>query len=348
MKELTTILDQTVDGKKVFGTSFCVSHQGEMWCGASGNLNEESQFYIASTTKLYLTALVLYLKYANKWHLDDKIVHYLDSHIIKDLHVLNGKEHTPQITIKHLLAHTSGLPDYFQQKNKEGKSLEQSLIQGNDQYWTFEEAIALSKTLNPKFIPAARGKAYYSDTNFQLLGKMIENITQQPLYKTLDDLIFHPLVLRKTYLYQDPKDNRPKHLYYKNQPLYIPKAMAAFGADGGIVSTAREMMLFLQAFFDGTFFPKHELQALQIWNNIFFPLQSGIGIHRFRLPWYFDPFGKMPALIGHSGLSGALAFYSPSKEIFITGTVNQVAYPSTSFQLMIRLIQQMLKKKLTA
>ncbi len=344
MKQLKTILDKAVNGKKVFGTSFCISHQGEMWCGASGNLNKESQFFIASTTKLYITAIVLYLKSANKWHLDDKVVNYLDSDTTNRLHILNGKDYIDQITIKHLLAHTSGLPDYFQQKNKEGKSLEQNLIQGNDQSWTFEEAIALSKTLTPKFIPAAKRKAYYSDTNFQLLGNMIENRTQQPLSKTLDDLIFNPLALKKTYLYQNPEDKQPKHLYYKDQPLNIPKAMISFGADGGIVSTAKEMMVFLKAFFDGTFFPKHELPELQIWNNIFSPLQSGIGIHRFKLPWYFDPLGRMPALIGHSGLSGALAFCNPDKEIFITGTVNQVAYPSTSFQLMIRLIQQMLKK----
>lgn len=64
-----------------------------------------------------------------------------------------------------------------------------------------------------------------------------------------------------------------------------------------------------------------------------------MGIHRFRLPWFFDPFRRMPELIGHSGLSGALAFDNPAKDITITGTVNQIAWPDQSFRIVVKLIQ---------
>jgi hypothetical protein len=70
-------------------------------------------------------------------------------------------------------------------------------------------------------------------------------------------------------------------------------------------------------------------------------MQSGIGIHRFKLPWIFNPFGVVPELIGHSGLSGALAYCNLEKDLFITGTVNQIAYPETSFKLAIKLIQSL-------
>jgi CubicO group peptidase (beta-lactamase class C family) len=103
------------------------------------------------------------------------------------------------------------------------------------------------------------------------------------------------------------------------------------------------MLLFLESFFNGTYFPKSYINDLQVWNRIFFPMQSGIGIHRFKLPWIFNPFGTIPELIGHSGLSGALAYYSPDKNLFITGTVNQIAYPETSFKLAIKLMQKALK-----
>lgn len=119
--------------------------------------------------------------------------------------------------------------------------------------------------------------------------------------------------------------------------------MVSFGADGGIVSTSKEMMVFLEAFFGGVFFPKEYIEGMSVWNRIFFPMQSGIGIHRFKLPWFFDPTGAIPELIGHSGLSGALAYYSPARDLLVTGTVNQVAYPDTSFRLMIKLIQRVLK-----
>ena len=69
-------------------------------------------------------------------------------------------------------------------------------------------------------------------------------------------------------------------------------------------------------------------------------MQSGIGIHRFKLPRIFDPMHKLPEMIGHSGLSGALAYACPEKRLFIAGTVNQVAYPDISFRTMLKLIQE--------
>ncbi len=72
-------------------------------------------------------------------------------------------------------------------------------------------------------------------------------------------------------------------------------------------------------------------------------MRSGTGIHLLKLPWIFNPTGAVPYFIGHSGLSGALAFYSPKENIFVAGTVNQVAYPDISFKTMIKL-SQILKK----
>jgi CubicO group peptidase (beta-lactamase class C family) len=114
--------------------------------------------------------------------------------------------------------------------------------------------------------------------------------------------------------------------------------MTSFGADGGIVSTAFELRRFTDAFFHGTLFPASMMEGLQQWNRIFFPMRSGIGIHQFRLPWIFNPFGTVPALIGHSGLSGTVAYYDPASDYSIAGTVNQIYRPSTSFRVMLRLL----------
>jgi CubicO group peptidase (beta-lactamase class C family) len=220
-----------------------------------------------------------------------------------------------------------------------GTSLEQELINNQDQFWTFEQAIEKSKQLKPLFAPGTRNKAHYSDTNFQLLGKIIEVITNKSYSQNCEDAIISPLGLSDTYLYQDPTDARPKALYYQKNELPIFKAMTSFGSDGGIVSTSADMLVFIRAFFSGKLFPVEYIDELQTWNKIFFPMRSGIGIHLFKLPWYFDPFGRVPYFIGHSGLSGALAFYSPKHNLYVVGTVNQVAYPSISFLTMIKLAQ---------
>jgi len=115
-------------------------------------------------------------------------------------------------------------------------------------------------------------------------------------------------------------------------------AMTSFGPDGGIVSTANESMIFLKAFFNGKLFPKEYLDEMKDWNKIFFPLQYGIGIARFKLPRIFSPFKPVPKLIGHSGLSGAFAYYCPEKDIYLTGTVNQIHNAGLSYKLMIRIL----------
>lgn len=343
MDYLQKTLDKAVDNEKIFGTSFCIKYKGETWCGASGSFSTDSQYFIASTTKLYVTAIVLHLKSKGLLDLEDKISKYLGREILNGIHVLDGVSYENEITIKNLLAHTSGIPDYFHQKDGDGISMMSEIIKGNDQFWSFEKIIEQSKKIKPLFIPNAKGKAYYSDTNFQLLGKIIENISKKSLSDNYEEIIFKPLNLAKTYLFQDIKDPRPKRLYYLDKELFIPKAMASFRPDGGIVSVASEVMTFLEAFFNGVFFPKPYIDTLRVWNKIFFPMQSGIGVHRFKLPWIYNPFGTIPELIGHSGLSGALAFHSPGKNIYITGTVNQVAFPDTSFKLAVKLIKRALK-----
>lgn len=343
IEKLHQLLANSIDGKKVLGASFCLSSDNFSWCGASGNLNEKSQYFIASTTKLFVTAIVLRLRAEGKLAMDDKIARFFSKESLNGLHNYKGKDYTSEITIQHLLAHTSGLPDYFQGKDDRGNSLEKAVVAGNDQSWSFEDVLVRSKSLKPLFAPGTPGKANYSDVNFQLLGRIIEMITGKNFAEVCRSYIISPLGLSNTYLYEDVADNRPVSLYYRDKPLIIPHAMTSFRSDGGIVSTSGDMMRFIQAFFHGELFPSDDINSLKVWNRIFFPMQSGVGIHRFKLPWIFNPFNTVPELIGHSGLSGALAFYAPDKNLFITGTVNQVAYPDTSFRLAIKLMLCALK-----
>jgi CubicO group peptidase (beta-lactamase class C family) len=338
-KSMQTVLEKTVDGEKVFGTSFAIKKDDSTWIGASGNISIDQSYFIASTTKLFTTAIILRLKSDGKLSLEDKISKYLGNTILNGLHVYKGKDYSNELTIKHLLAHTSGLPDYFQNKGIISKSLEDEIVNGNDQFWTFEQSIERTKAMKPFFVPGRKHKAHYSDANFQLLGKIIETITNKSYAENCNEFIIKPLGLSKTYLYINSNDNTPKTLYYKNKELHIPKAMTSFGPDGGMVSNSADMLIFIEAFFSGNLFPSSYIYDLQVWNKIFFPMQTGIGIHRFKLPWILNPTGAIPYFIGHSGLSGALAYYCPEARLYVVGTVNQVAHPDISFRTMIKLTQ---------
>jgi CubicO group peptidase (beta-lactamase class C family) len=342
-ESLQAILTQSVDEKRVFGTSFALKKGNWTWQGNAGNLETGQPYFIASTTKLFTSALILKLAANGEVELDNSLQKYVGAETLNGLHVHKGLDCSAEITIRHLLAHTSGLPDYFEGEPIQGRSLEYEVTHGKDQGWTFDQCIDRTKQMKPLFRPGKPGKAKYSDTNYQLLGRIIERVTGKSFEENCIEHIIKPLGLFNTYLFTDSNDTKPIHLYYKNSELWIPKAMASFGPDGGMVSNSSDMLLFIEAFMTGRLFPSEYLKFMQIWNSIFFPLKAGVGIHLFKLPWFFNPTGSIPHFIGHSGLSGALAYYCPKENVFAAGTVNQVAYPDTSFRVLIKLALQLKK-----
>ena len=250
-EDLQAIIAKTVDNQKVFGVSFAVQKDSFNWEGTAGNIAINHTFFIASTCKIFASAIVFYLINNDKINLKDKISKYLDANTLNQLHVYKGKDYSNEITLEHLLAHTSGLPDYFQDKDANGESLEKKLTAGKDMGWDFEYTIALTKKLTPHFAPGTKNKAHYSDANYQILGKIIEVVTGKSFAQNCNEIIINPLQLNNTYLFPQANKEQPKTLYYKNKPLEIPLAMASFGADGGIVSNSADMMIFIRAFFNG-------------------------------------------------------------------------------------------------
>ena len=94
--------------------------------------------------------------------------------------------------VRHLLSHTSGIPDYYTKAPENGKSFFDILISEPDRIWTVEDTVAFARdNLIPEFAPGE--KASYADTNFQLLGFIIESVTRQSLHDVYKEVIFEPL-----------------------------------------------------------------------------------------------------------------------------------------------------------
>lgn len=336
---LLRVLDRTARHPDLPGLVVRIErHDGFSWTGAVGELRTETPFFVASTTKLYTTAIVLRFVERGLLALDDRLVDRVEPGLIDRLRVRGGVDHTGEIRIRHLLAHTSGLPDYFLGRRPDGATLERTIRTGNDTAWRLEDVLDAARRIGPAFAPGAPGKALYSDTNFQLLGRVIESVSGRSYEEALRTEIIEPLGLARTWLYVDPADDRPQPLRDGDHRLQIPRAMASFGPDGGVVATVDDLMRFLRGFFEGGLFDPAILPSLQAWNRIFFPLQYGVGLARFKWPRLFSPLADQPELLGHSGLSGAFAFYAPARRTFLAGTVNNIAHPDRSFRLMLALL----------
>jgi hypothetical protein len=168
------VVQNMLKNKSVYGAVLCVENGNSSisWVGGAGNIKAEDRYFIASVTKLYVTAVMLMLRADNKLAFTDKIHKYFPEELIGGIHVLNGVDYSKEITIAHLLSNTSGIPDYFYYEKPKGEAAS-DLILGNDQPWPLEKAIQRAKTLKPKFKPGQKGKVHYSDTNYQLLGGII-------------------------------------------------------------------------------------------------------------------------------------------------------------------------------
>lgn len=323
-ERLQYTLNRATDEKSIYGTTVCIysADNGFIWNGSSGNMKNDTQYSIASITKMYTATVILQLNEKGKLKLDDPIAKYLSPDVMKGLHVFEGTDYSNKITIRQLLTHTSGLPDYFTEPTQNQKSIEE-IRKTEDISYGLDEILNRVKSLTPHFVPGAENQAYYSDTNYQLLGVIIENITGKKLSEVYSEHIFAPLHMDDTYLKTDDSIWDIAPIYCNGKALKVPKIVVSERSTGGIVSTAKDNMTFLTAFFSGKLFPQEYLEDMQKWTDIFFPMQYGAGLMKCAPP---VPFGRFPdyELIGHSGSTGTFCYYCPGRNIYITGTTNQL------------------------
>ncbi len=326
---LEQLVQKIIRKKNVYSCVLCVeSGDGSLsWTGAAGDMQPDDRYFIASVTKLYITAVVTRLMEENRLRLDDPIADHLPAEYMIGLHVLNGKDHSHEITIRHLISNTSGLPDYFFHKQPGGKTAADSLLDGVDQSWHLDKTIATVKKLKPNFPPGKKGKAAYSDTNYQLLGRIIETVTGMTMGEVLKKYLFDELGLEQTYAYSDTEDTSPVPFYFKSRKLWIPEYIASVTAEGGIISTAQECMRFTKAFFQGRFFPVEKIEDMKQWNWIYPPpglFLFGIGLEKLWTPRIISPFKPIRDVLGFWGQTGSFAWHHPETDLYFTGTTNQI------------------------
>ncbi|HTP00084.1 MAG TPA: serine hydrolase domain-containing protein, partial [Anaerolineales bacterium] len=178
------------------------------WSGAAGLASEASEapmttdtpIYLASITKLYTATAIMKLYEQGKLSLDDPMAKYLPEDLIHGIDVYQGHDYSDEVTIAQLLAQTSGLADYYTDKPDGGQDLFHIFMADPDRTWTVEELIARARTdLKPHFAPNTN-QAYYADTNYALLGKIIESVTGKPLQDVYGEFFFQPLGLTHTWL----------------------------------------------------------------------------------------------------------------------------------------------------
>ena len=322
------------------------------WSGAAGIANQDGQvpmttdtpIYVASITKLYTAAAIMRLYEQGALALGDPMAKYLPDDLIRGIHVYQGKDYSHEITIEQLLAQTSGIADYYSEKPKGGSSLYEMFVADPERSWTVEEMIERARNdLEPNFQPGTA--ASYSDTNYQLLGKIIEAITGKPLEVVYDEFFFRPLGLKHTWLVgrsepQVTPSAAPADVFAKDVNVTKIRSNGAYWADGGIVSTAEDAIIFLQALKEGRIVREDTLELMHNWHPLKnLPFQYGYGTMYFQIPSFINVVMKVPPVWGHSGSTGAFLYYSEDLDLYMAGTIDQTEDQIAPVMLMIKVMK---------
>lgn len=297
-------------------------------------MDVDTPFLIASTSKLFVTAMVFQLVAEGRAALDDPVVRFFQGELA-GLHTWRGEDHTERITLRHLLTHTSGLPDYFEGKRRDGTVFASELFAGRDRAYGLAEVLQwVRDDMRPAFTPGAGRKALYSDTNFYLLTEVVARVTSQSIDDALASRVTEPLGLTRTAFYQPGMDALP--LRFGAKVVDMPLALTSMPGDGGAVSTLADLAAFTRAFFEGALFPRPMLDTLPPWRRVFFPIQAGTGVLRFAMPRWMPPFRADLAFIGHSGITGTVAFSCPARGRIVVGTINQLQGRERPYRMMVK------------
>jgi CubicO group peptidase (beta-lactamase class C family) len=300
-------------------------------------MTKDTPIYIASVTKLYTATAIMKLYEEGALSLDDPMSKYLPADLITGINVYKGKDYSNEITIEQLLAQTSGIADYYEEKGKDGKSAFDILVEDPNSSWTVDGAIARTRDeLQPHFAPGTG--AFYSDANFLLLGKIIENVAQKPLQTAYEDYIFRPCGCTHTWLVNlsQPQvaSSAPADIFYNGRAITKMRLNGADWADGGIISTAEDMIIFLKALNEGKIVSKDTLQLMHEWHKLEFPIQYGYGTMYFKLPPLMTKVTGLTPLWGHSGSTGSFLYYSEDLDLYMAGTIDNVGSNIKPFMLM--------------
>lgn len=319
------------------------------WAGAEGYSKVETKTpmencnlqYLQSVSKSYMAVAILQLHEQGKISLDDPITKYLPAKYAKDV------KNAGTITVRMLLNHTSGVPEYSTDPAFVSYVMEHPV-----QRLTTEFVIGTIAGKDLLFPPGS--KHSYSNTNYELLAVIADAITGDHA-KYIAEHIFSKLGLKNTFYRNDPR-----YLHYGNlvnaywdvlntgKPANISAIqeanVASYVGDDGIVCTPVDAVKFLKGLNEGRLLSAASLKEMQQWVND----DGGKPIYGLGLE-HFEQ-GGIEAY-GHSGGgvgAGCILLYIPMAKTYVfiatnIGTLFEGSLPAKAGELKDALLMGILQ-----
>ena len=309
------------DGRDVNQVSF-----GTHTYSREKNTHSDDIFDLSSLTKVIsTTSAVMRLYEDGKLNLDSYVKDLLPNFMNS-----NSNNYKSQITVNHLLTHTSGLPPFKRFYLMEGQT--------KDALW--DSVIAC----NPNIMP---GQEYrYSDIGSMLVGKIVEQVSGVPLDAFVREEVFDPLGMRDTdYLPQDKFDiDRIVPTEYDEEGILMHgivldencSALGGVSGHNGLFSTAKDLSKFCQMMLNGG-----SIDSVQVFRPEtieLFTRRANIVNGSSRCLGWDSPASAISGGVylssdsyGHTGFTGTSLWIDPENQMYVILLTNAV-HPDRSYK----------------
>ncbi|MBY0537101.1 MAG: beta-lactamase family protein [Chitinophagaceae bacterium] len=272
------------------GSILLVSRENErLWIGSDGFSNLEyntvmrknHQFRAASITKMFTSVVIMQFVQEGKLSLDAKLSSFVPN-------LSKYIDNSSAITIRHLLANLSGIPDPV----NESIEYQTDILNHPEEMAKLSVEAKIKKYLSGKPLKFSPGSEYsYSNTNFLLLGAIAEELGGKTLNALFNERIYTPLGLKNTYLeIRDDKNVSRSYadIFQNGQVMDVTlfdKAEGDAEADGGLITTAEDLFLFMKGLFNGQLVSPllvNEMKRKQLSSCNSTECEYGLGIEIWR------------------------------------------------------------------
>jgi CubicO group peptidase (beta-lactamase class C family) len=291
MASLTITKNGKVEYSKAFGF---IDNQGVN----PVNATPETRYRIGSISKMFTTVMIMQLIGENKLSLSTPLSKFF-----------NKVPNADSITIAELLNHHSGLYNFTNSED---------YVKYMTEPKNRQQMLGIIENQKPAFKPGQKGE--YSNTNFVLLGYIIEDITGKSYQQNLSERITSQIGLKNT-MYGSKINHAANEAssfeFADGKWKMLPETdMSIPGGAGAVISTTPDLNTFINALFDGKLISESSLKEMMT-------MKDGYGMGMIKFPFYDR------IAYGHNGgidgFSSSLAYF-PEDKVAIAFCSNGLNY----------------------
>lgn len=301
-----------------------------LWTGAAGvadlesgaPLTPDARFRVGSIAKPFVATVVLQLVEEGAFSLDDPMTEVLPAS------VTDRFDASDRTTVHMLLNHTSGIPEWLDDQTH-------AFIGANpEKVWDVNEFLDLAAANPPPFAPGT-GWAY-SNTDYNLLGMVIEHATGHSWRDEVTARILVPLNLSDTSL-PEPGNASIDGAYMHGYGMvngaivdfsHVDPSMAGAAGGGALVTTTADLARFMEALLSGSLFRNAAtLDAMTTYVDAVYEggqTGYGLGLQRYAFPGGVQAFGHAGGTAGYFSFVG----YLPDLDLILALSVDVQTDPT--------------------